>query len=315
MIYILIVIIILLCICLTIYVKKANVQIQENVIQIAKNQQLEEDGKKLQQKNEELQNEKNKTENYLAGIKIAVQTQENVLKSLKATSENLREDAKKQADQEYQVRLEALAALYDKKEIEYKEKYEQAIKILNKQLLLEQDKLEDLEAKQIAYVEAQKRAVEMKTQQDFYRLLLSDYDISDIKLLRDLQIRFARKDVIDKVIWEVYYRPAFDIFAGKALPKDKICGIYKITNIQNQQAYIGQSVDIKERIREHIKNGLSHKAASNKLYQEMQKCGPENFTFEILEQVPREKLNEREIYWINFYKTKEFGLNVTKGGA
>ena len=47
----------------------------------------------------------------------------------------------------------------------------------------------------------------------------------------------------------------------------------------------------------------------------MQKDGLYNFTFEILEEVPRSDLNEREIYWIEFYKTKELGLNGTKGGA
>lgn len=47
----------------------------------------------------------------------------------------------------------------------------------------------------------------------------------------------------------------------------------------------------------------------------MKKDGVENFTFEILEEVPRASLNEREIYWIEFYKTKEYGLNDTKGGA
>jgi hypothetical protein len=47
----------------------------------------------------------------------------------------------------------------------------------------------------------------------------------------------------------------------------------------------------------------------------MKKYGPENFTFEILETVERAKLNERESYWIDFYKTKEFGMNGTKGNS
>lgn len=47
----------------------------------------------------------------------------------------------------------------------------------------------------------------------------------------------------------------------------------------------------------------------------MQSSGQNNFTFEILEEVPRDKLNEREIYWIKFYKTREMGLNSTRGGS
>nr|DAG20585.1 MAG TPA: intron associated endonuclease [Caudoviricetes sp.] len=47
----------------------------------------------------------------------------------------------------------------------------------------------------------------------------------------------------------------------------------------------------------------------------MQKSGQYNFIFEILEEVPRVSLNERETYWINFYKTKDYGLNSTRGGS
>ena len=78
---------------------------------------------------------------------------------------------------------------------------------------------------------------------------------------------------------------------------------------------MGQSVDMRERFRTHIKTALTYGKASNKLYQAMQKDGLHNFTFEILEEVPRSDLNDREAYWIGFYKTKEFGLNGTKGNT
>ena len=45
----------------------------------------------------------------------------------------------------------------------------------------------------------------------------------------------------------------------------------------------------------------------------MKQYGVNDFMFQILESVPREKLNEREAFWINFYQTKEYGLNSTKG--
>lgn len=315
MIYLLIGIIVALCVVLVVLAKKASYQISANQDQIEKNERLVTTGQVLQQENEELQHEIEKKENYLSGVRTAVQAQENVLKSLTSTAEELRQSARKQADEEYQTRFDALAASYEQKENEYKCKYDQAIAILNKNLLLEKDKLEDLEAKQRAYIEAQKRAREIEEQKDFYRLVLSEYDVSDIQLLRGLQAKFVRKDVIDKMIWETYYRPAFDALTGRLFPVEKVCGIYKITSMLNQQSYIGQSVDIKERFRQHIKNGLSYATATNKLYQEMYKQGPENFTFEILEKIPREKLNDRETYWIDFYKTKEIGLNITRGGA
>lgn len=230
-------------------------------------------------------------------------------------AQNSIENAKKQAEEAYKTRFEALAASYEQKEKEYKDKYEQVIAALNRSMLVEKDKLEDLEAKQRAYYEAQKRAQEIEEQKDYYRLVLSEFDLSDVFLLRDLQKKFTKKEVIDKMIWETYYRPAFDALTGRILPGEKVSGIYKITSLLTNQAYIGQSVDIKERFRQHIKTGLSCSIVTNKLYQEMYKQGPENFTYEILEQVPKEKLNERETYWIEFYKTKEIGLNVTRGGA
>lgn len=42
----------------------------------------------------------------------------------------------------------------------------------------------------------------------------------------------------------------------------------------------------------------------------MRAVGPENFTFEIIEECEPEELNEREQYWQNFYKAKEFGYSV-----
>jgi hypothetical protein len=45
----------------------------------------------------------------------------------------------------------------------------------------------------------------------------------------------------------------------------------------------------------------------------MLKDGVENFSFEIIEKCNRENLNEKEKYWISFYKSQEHGYNMTKG--
>lgn len=42
----------------------------------------------------------------------------------------------------------------------------------------------------------------------------------------------------------------------------------------------------------------------------MREVGPEQFTFEIIEECAPEALNEREQYWQEFYKAKEFGYSV-----
>ena len=43
----------------------------------------------------------------------------------------------------------------------------------------------------------------------------------------------------------------------------------------------------------------------------MAKFGAENFTFQIIEEITdRNLLDEREDYWQDFYKAKEFGYSI-----
>ncbi|MCC8068781.1 MAG: GIY-YIG nuclease family protein [Ruminococcus sp.] len=90
-------------------------------------------------------------------------------------------------------------------------------------------------------------------------------------------------------------------------------GIYKITNILNQKVYIGQSVDIEKRWAEHIRCA-NNSDKPNTIYQAIRKYGVENFTFEVIEECSQEKLNEREIYWIDYYNSYYDGYNMTLGG-
>lgn len=87
-------------------------------------------------------------------------------------------------------------------------------------------------------------------------------------------------------------------------------GIYKITKKENGKSYIGQSNDIERRFSEHkIKIDIPIKVA-------IKKYGTDAFNFEIIEECPLDKLDEREKYWIAFYNTyKEFGYNCNEGGG
>ena len=71
-------------------------------------------------------------------------------------------------------------------------------------------------------------------------------------------------------------------------------GIYKVTNLKTNQCYIGQSVDLRNRLRDHIKAGLGIGSSNNRFYTEMKNIGPENFMYEILEECDRSQLNEKE---------------------
>lgn len=92
------------------------------------------------------------------------------------------------------------------------------------------------------------------------------------------------------------------------------CGIYKITNLINGKIYIGQSINIKSRFYDHCK-----KNDSSLVGKAIQKYGKQNFSFEIIEECPPEKLDEQEQYWIAYYDCcildgQEKGYNRTRGG-
>ena len=116
---------------------------------------------------------------------------------------------------------------------------------------------------------------------------------------------------INKVIWKVYYEKPTSDLVSRVVGKDIKSGIYKITDIASGKCYVGQSVNIGERFKQHIKRGLGAEAPTkNKLYPAMQEIGVENFTFELIEECPKDKLDEREDYWQEFFDAKTWGYSI-----
>lgn len=90
------------------------------------------------------------------------------------------------------------------------------------------------------------------------------------------------------------------------------CGIYKITNNINKKCYIGQSVDIERRWRQHKYNASQE--VKYPLYLAFKKYGLNNFYFEIIQECSLDQLDQQEIYWIQFYDSYKNGYNQTTGG-
>lgn len=269
-----------------------------------------------QEQNQEIESQYKNAKISLDTINSQIADKNETLLNLNKIAEETRiqqeEVVKAQVDKTYQEYTNQLEAEFRKVLSELNEESSAQIK----KILAQRTQLKDLEDKQATYIREQQHKEEMLAEKDYYRLVLSPSDEDDIKLLRDIQVRLAHKEAIDKVIWDVYYKPAYDILMAHIFDNSsKVCGIYKITCISNDKAYVGQSVDIKERFKQHIKSALSSAPSTNKLYQEMKKQQPSDFLFEVLEEVPRASLNERETYWIDIYKTKDYGLNNTKGGS
>lgn len=217
---------------------------------------------------------------------------------------------------------EQMAQKYQQAEDNYQQEYLKAIEestkeytnlIIQKQEELNKisQELVEAKAKQNAIVEANKRAEEVKQKEQFYKLNLSEIDIEEIKKLRSIIPYLRSAEPINKVIWKVYYEKSYTDLIGRVIGQGIHTGIYKITNIENQKCYIGQAVNIADRWKQHIKRGVGAEAPTrNKLYPAMYELGPEQFTFEILEECDKFLLDSREDYWQEFYQAKEFGYSI-----
>ena len=89
-------------------------------------------------------------------------------------------------------------------------------------------------------MEIAKHKLEEETAQDFYKLQLSQESIDDIKALRSIESLLHNQESINKIIWKVYYeKPYTDLIGRIGISVNPVCGIYKITNINNQMTYVG----------------------------------------------------------------------------
>ena len=100
-----------------------------------------------------------------------------------------------------------------------------------------------------------------------------------------------------------------------------ISGIYKITCLVNLKSYIGQSKNIRQRVQSHLRSSICSTCTDYDvpIHAAFRKYGIENFEIDIVEECESSLLNEREVYWIAFYKTyihmkNSQGYNVTEGG-
>lgn len=91
-------------------------------------------------------------------------------------------------------------------------------------------------------------------------------------------------------------------------------GIYKITNTKNEKSYVGQSLNIEERWRQH-KQAIQTSDKSWYPLARKESDGVDDFTFEVLQQCKAEELDELEDYWVDYYKSYVNGYNQTKDGG
>ena len=185
---------------------------------------------------------------------------------------------------------------------------------MTKQIEILSNEIEDYSAKQAAINEAIMRQRAIDEQQDFYRICLASETANDVSVLNMARQNLKKPEIIDKIIYDNYIAKPVLEMVKRVLQNTTCSGIYKITCLKTGEIYIGKSTDIKSRWQQHCKSAFNcGTIAHSLLHTKMKQHGIEQFTFEVVEQVPKDQLSEREKFYINFYQTKETGLNERNG--
>lgn len=177
------------------------------------------------------------------------------------------------------------------------------------------NELTKLKETRAAAHEALLKEQQVKDNKQQYCLIPSQSDLDDIAKLQRVKRELHKPRVLSMLIWQTYWQPLAKKQFPLILKSTEIkTGIYKITNLLTGDCYIGQAIDINKRWKEHCKCGLGiDTPLGNKLYKAMMDYGLQNFAFEILEECPKQQLNEKEKFFIELYQAKDFGYNATGG--
>ena len=240
---------------------------------------------------------------HLSTIQNAIDNQQEMSSNAFKNYCDILEKRYKEVEEEHDIEIEALNTAYSN---------------LQLKLLREADEvrsdLDKIKATRTAAIEAARREKDIESNLTFYCLDISDADKIDIAKLEALKPSLNKPRVLSMLIWQTWFQKPLKVLSANVVGATDATGIYKITNIKTKECYIGQAIHIKDRFIEHAKCGLGiDTPAGNKLYKAIQEFGLWNFSFEVLEECPREQLNEKEKYYIDLYSSYDYGYNSTRG--
>ena len=250
------------------------------------------------------------------------------IKSISAeyeTKKALIDDAKQNAQSAYDEKINAL-----KQEYKYKqEEFERLLKEQKDLMFLDfeeeetrykaesqklREELEQYQLQKRAIIEATRREEILQKKKDSYRLILTSAEQADIQTLESIRHVLRQPRILSMLIWQTFYQPKAKKLFANILGTEVVTGVYKITNIQTDECYIGQAVNIRERFLQHCKCGLGiDTPQKNKLYEAMLKYGLDQFTFEVLQECEAEDLNVLEKFYIQTYLSCDYGYNSNTG--
>ena len=269
--------------------------------------------------NEERQKRQKEYDEFLFSIKekeklcdqLVEKEQQRIDEKVLAYSNQKYDETEREITHYYVLRQEAI----NKEVAQLENNYNAHKENLDRDIQALREELSDLKARREAYIEALK--AEEKRQQDraFYTINLTEENKEDIRILRSIEDKIHNQEALNRLIYDVFIKKPLGELLLRIIGENTYGGIYKITNIDTQRAYIGRSTDIKKRLTEHVKGAFNISTiADQEIHRVMGREGIDKFSFEVLEKVEKDKLNEREKYWIDFYQTQSYGYNQNKGG-
>ena len=161
-------------------------------------------------------------------------------------------------------------------------------------------------------VESYKKLDELKNKDSHHRITLNDDEEVELIELNKAIRKLKNPLPFRKAVYDIYYKPKINELVLRIIGQRKVMGIYKIIHVDSGRTYVGQSVDIGNRWKQHAKRGSgAEPLTANKLYPAMLEFGLEAFQFEVIEEITdSNKLNEAEKYWQDYFKAQEFGYSI-----
>lgn len=249
-------------------------------------------------------------------------------------------------DKEHEIGLleQQINALYDKKTLleqsnqDYEDNLTKTLEsmeqlkrkeLADKIKLMEQEYLHKVEENRLEIAEIEQlindkraliQAINQQLSKNFdtvQRIELPEHEYNTFKeavseLQKTLSVSFSK--AMNKVLWTELVRQPTTEMVKRLTGGERISGIYKITNTETGWSYIGRSVNVGNRLTEHVRSAIgASSTAQQQVHKEMGK-NLLDWEFEILEKVDEDKLGEREKFYIDFYDTVNLGYNRARGG-
>lgn len=293
-------------------------QVQQELAQLEpKVQQLKKTEVQVQKHLDKLKVETRATRESFAGLESAL---EQTRTSAQSTIDSHLEQWYQMRHDQYQTALRAQQQILQNTA---QNEIAQQQQDLNNQIATTQETLAqikseiaDWEARRAAINQEIRREEELELQQNAHRIILSETAKQDIHYLVSIMENIHNKDILYKLIWSEYLMKPFQnmikVLFGNNIPSGVI---YCIETLDGKKKYIGKTqAEVAKRWTEHIKTSLNIGSVSRSKLHDALFLHWDEYLFSVLEVVPKEQLSAREKYYISFFQSDIYGLNMKSGG-